>query len=139
VAIDQWGGAQELRGTVRRVEPSAFTKVSALGIEEQRVNVVIDPVAGPGWAALGDGYRVEVRIAVWEGERVLRVPSMALFRDDRGWCAYAVDGGRARLRRLEVGERGAEETQVLAGLAAGDRVVLYPDDRIADGVEVAAR
>jgi HlyD family secretion protein len=138
-AIDQWGGREGLRGRVRRVEPSAFTKVSALGIEEQRVNVVIDPVPGPGWAALGDGYRVEVRIAVWEADRVLAVPSMALFRDARGWCAYALDHGRARLRRVEVGERGADATQVLAGLAEGDRVVLYPDDRLADGVAIAAR
>lgn len=139
VAIDQWGGSEGLHGRVRRVEPSAFTKVSALGIEEQRVNVVIDPVPGPGWAALGDGYRVEVRIAVWESDRVLTVPSMALFRDARGWCAFALDHGRARLRRVEVGERGAEATQVLAGLAEGDRVVLYPDDRLADGVAIAAR
>jgi HlyD family secretion protein len=137
--IERWGGAP-LRGHVRLVEPSAFTAVSALGVEEQRVNVVIDLAAPQAdWAALGDGYRVEVRIAVWEGQDVMSVPAGALFRSGREWAVYRVADGRAQLTTIEIGRRNADRVEVVKGLAAGDAVVVYPSDRIEHGVQVEAR
>ncbi len=137
VLIDRWGGDRPLLGRVRRVEPSGFTKISALGVEEQRVNVVIDlvdpPEERPG---LGDGFRVETRVVVWEGSDELRTPVGALFRRDGQWTVFAVEGGRATLRPVEVGERNASEAQVLDGLAQGEQVVVYPSDSLADGSAV---
>jgi HlyD family secretion protein len=150
VSIEQWGGGAALAGRVRRVEPSGFTKISALGVEEQRVNVVID-FADPraAWEALGDGYRVEVRIVVWRGDDVVKVPASSLFRHDgggavgsgreTGWAVFKVADDRARLTPVEVGQRNGLEAEVLAGLAPGDRVILHPSDQVADGVEVVAR
>ena len=129
-----------LRGEVRRVEPGGFTKVSALGVEEQRVNIVIDPVGDPaGWAALGDGYRVELRIILWEGENVLGVPTGALFRQDDAWATFVVDGSVARLRKVEIGKRSGLQAEVLSGLQEGERVILYPNELIADGSRVEPR
>ncbi len=140
VLIEDWGGDGVLNGRVRRVEPYAFTKVSALGIEEQRVNVIIDFTDPPErWARLGHGYRVEVRIVVWRGEDVLRIPQGALFRSGDGWAVFAVEDGRARLRPVETGHSTGLETEIVAGLDEGARVVLHPDERIADGVRVAPR
>jgi HlyD family secretion protein len=139
VSIERWGGAP-LEGRVRRIEPSAFTRLSALGVEEQRVNVQIglaDPRAK--WQALGDGYRVEVRIVVWENEDVLKVPTSAVFRHAGGWAAFVVVDDIARLRQIEIGERTARELQVVRGIEPGERVVIHPSDRVADGVEVEAR
>lgn len=137
VRLEEWGGPDPLRGRVRRVEPSGFTKLSALGVEEQRVNVIVDlsdrPPAG---LVLGDGYRLEARIVVYGAADVLRVPSSALFRRGPGWQVFAVEGGRARLRSVEIGERSPTEAEVKRGLAPGERVVLYPSDRIEDGVRV---
>jgi HlyD family secretion protein len=135
--VDQWGGDRPLDARVRRVEPSGFTKVSALGVEEQRVNVVLD-FADPSAAvaALGDAYRVEVAIVVWERDEVLKVPTGALFRRGEQWAAYVADAGRARERTVTVGQRTAREAEVLGGLAAGDQVVLHPGDTLADGVRV---
>ena len=134
VAIEDWGGEQPLEARVRLVEPSGFTKVSALGVEEQRVNVVADFVDGPG--ALGDGYRVEARVVVWEAPDVVRVPGSALFRRGDAWHVFVVERGTARLRRVEVGHRGSFEAELLAGLEPGERVVLHPSDRVQDGVRV---
>jgi HlyD family secretion protein len=134
--VEDWGGGEPLRATVRRIEPSGFTKVSALGVEEQRVNVIADFAEAPD--GLGDGYRVEARIVVWRGDDVLRVPSSALFRQREGWAVFVVDGAVARRREVEVGARGPFEAEVRAGLAAGERVVLHPSDRLADGVRVRA-
>jgi HlyD family secretion protein len=134
VAIEDWGGEEPLRARVRRVEPSGFTKVSALGVEEQRVNVVADFEDGPG--ALGDGYRVEARVVVWEAADVLRVPGSALFRRAGKWHVFALERGAARLREVEVGHRGSFETELLAGLEPGERVILHPSDRVQDGVRV---
>jgi HlyD family secretion protein len=136
VLIDRWGG-QTLRGEVARVEPSAFTRISALGVEEQRVNVIVSMIDPP--PALGDGFRVEARIQVWEGEDVLVVPASAVFRDGGGWAVYAVAGGRARIRRVELGERGRLDVQVTGGLGEGAEVVLYPGEQVREGVTVRAR
>jgi HlyD family secretion protein len=140
VLIEQWGGDETLRGTVRLVEPSGFMKISALGVEEQRVNVIVDfedPVEA--WEKLGDGYRVEVRVVVWKGEDVLKVPTSSLFRKGEGWAVFARDAGRARLVPIEVGRRNGLEAQVLAGLEAGQEVVVHPADTLVDGSRVAPR
>ena len=133
VLIEGWGGGQPLEGRVRRVEPFGFTKVSALGIEEQRVTVVIDFAGDPATrAGLGHGYRVDVQIVEWQGEDVLRVPLSALFRDGDAWAAFAVEDGRARLRRAVLGHIGAMRAEVREGLANGVSVIVHPDDRIMD-------
>jgi HlyD family secretion protein len=140
VELDRWGGPHLLRGRVRLVEPSAFTRLSALGVEEQRVDVVIDLVEPRArWAALGDGYRVEARIVDWESAEVLRVPASAVFRRGAGWAVFRVEEGVARLRLLGIGRRNGLEVEVLRGLAAGDRVVAHPSDRVVDGASVIAR
>lgn len=141
VLIDQWGGGRALQGTVRRVEPFGFTKISALGVEEQRVNVIVDfDDVREAWEALGDGYRVEIGVVVWEEGDVLKAPSSSLFRDGEQWAVYRIDElSVASLRHVEIGRRNAVEAQVLGGLNAGDTVVAYPGDTLADGVEVVAR
>jgi HlyD family secretion protein len=135
VGIERWGGAPALTGHVHHVEPSAFSRISALGVEEQRVNVVIDPGAPRElWARLGDGYRVEASIGVWEGHDRLIVPGGAVFRQGDGWATYVVDRGRARLRPVELGRRNSAEVEVLSGLRSRDSVILYPTDNVRDGV-----
>jgi HlyD family secretion protein len=137
VLLDQWGGDRVLAGRVRLVEPYAYTKVSALGIEEKRVNVIIDPTEPLG--PLGDGYRVEARIVIWSAPDVLKVPASALFRANGTWRVFVVDGGRADRRAVEVGRRNPHEVQVVSGLDAGARVVLYPPTDLASGMRVVAR
>jgi HlyD family secretion protein len=140
VQIERWGGATALRGHVHRVEPSAFTRISALGVEEQRVNVLIDFDGDAAErAALGDGYRVEARITVWREDGVLQIPAGAVFRHDGGWAVYQVRDGRARLRPIELGRRNAAQAQVSGGLGEGDGVVVYPADNLTDGVAVEGR
>ena len=140
VAIDEWGGEATVKGRVRRIEPTGFTKVSALGIEEQRVNVIIDFTDPPArWQSLGHGYRVEAHIVVWRGAEVLKVPVSALFRHGEAWAVFVLTEGRARLREVMIGHRNSLAAEVLDGLEAGERVVLYPSDRIFDGVAVTAR
>ncbi len=142
VVIEEWGGALPLAGRVRRVEPFGFTKVSALGIEEQRVNALID-LTSPheDWRRLGHGYRVEARIVLWEGEELLVLPLSSLFRrsGDGHWAVFVVEGGRARLRPVELGQRNGLEAEIRSGLELGERVVLYPGERVSDGVRIAAR
>jgi HlyD family secretion protein len=139
VIIERWGDAP-LSGHVRLVEPSAFTRLSALGVEEQRVNVVIDLDAPrEKWARLGDGYRVETRIVVWAADAVLAVPSGAAFRHGEGWAVFAVSGGRAMLRQVQIGQRSDSEVQILSGLDEGAAVVLHPSDRVSDGTRIVAR
>ena len=121
---------------VRRVEPSGFTKISALGVEEQRVNVIAD-LAEPN-PALGDGYRFEARIVVWEAADVLQVPASALFRHGGAWSVFVVEGRRARRRDVSVGQRGGLAAEIREGLSPGETVVLYPSDRLADGVRIRA-
>ena len=138
VAIIEWGGEQPLRGRVRSVEPSAFTKVSALGVDEQRVNVVIDMLVAP--PTLGDGFRVEVRIVVWDAKAVLTIPASALVqRANGGWSVFVVDGARARQRDVRIGHRTSGFVEVTSGLSAGVQVVLFPSDNIREGVRVRSR
>lgn len=137
VLLEQWGGPTPLEGRVRLVEPAAFTKISALGVEEQRVNVVVDittPLAQR--LSLGDNFRVEARVIVWEDARVLKVPSSGLFRRGGEWAAYVVRDGSARLVPVKAGRSSGAETQVLEGLKEGDEVILYPGDRVKDGQRV---
>ena len=124
---------------VRVVEPAAFTKISALGVEEQRVYVMVDLLAPPEErSTLGDSYRVEADIIVWSGQSVLKVPAGALFQRGIEWQTYVIEGGRARLRPVEVGPGNGLETEVIGGLTEGDRVVVYPGDGLTDGVRVRA-
>jgi HlyD family secretion protein len=140
VWIDQWGGDRALRGRVRRVEPSGFMKVSALGVEEQRVNVIVDfDEPREAWQALGDGYRVEVRIVVWEAPEVVKAPTSSLFRHGEQWAVFVMDGDRARLLTVEVGQRNGLEAQVLSGLRGGERVIVHPSDTLQDGSRVVPR
>ncbi|MGH1345179.1 MAG: efflux RND transporter periplasmic adaptor subunit [Nannocystales bacterium] len=136
-----WGGDTSLVGHVRLIEPAAFMKVSALGVEEQRVNVVIAlEDAGEASAKLGDGYRVEADILVWRAEDVVKVPVSALFRDEDGsWAVFVVEGDVARVRHVELGRRNDLETVVASGLAAEDRVIVHPSDSLEDGALVQAR
>ena len=137
VEFEQWGGAEPLLGRVRLVEPAGFTKVSALGVEEQRVNVVADLVTPPEQRqGVGDNFRVEARIVVWETERALKVPAGALFRQRDDWAAFVLLDGRAVLRRVKIGRSGATEVQVVEGLKEGDTLVLYPGTRIQPGQRV---
>jgi HlyD family secretion protein len=140
VILDRWGGEQPLEGKVRTVEPSGYTKISALGVEEQRVRVIVD-FSSPreAWARLGDGYRVEARFVLWEGRDVLQLPTSALFRQGEGWAAFVLDGRRVHLAPVEIGQRAGLATQVMSGLKAGDRVVAHPDETIKDGVRVKPR
>lgn len=138
VLFERWGGADILEGVVRAVEPSGFTKISALGVEEQRVLVIVDLSSPPEtWAGLGDGYRVEAKFIVWEREDALTVPASALFRRDDGWAVFVVEGERARLRPVKLGPGSGLLTEVIEGLSPGDVVVVHPDDALDDGVRVA--
>lgn len=140
VILDRWGGDQAIEGRVRVVEPSGFTKISALGVEEQRVRVIVDIVAPrEAWARLGDGYRVEARFVLWEADKVLQLPTSALFRHGDGWAVFTVDGGRARLTAVKTGQRASLATQVLSGVTASTRVISHPDDKISDGARVKSR
>jgi HlyD family secretion protein len=134
--LDDWGGGQSLRATVRLVEPVAFTKISALGVEEQRVNVIGQPVDALG--PLGDGYRVEARIVIWEGERVTTVPGSSLFRVGEEWRVFTVENGRARERTVRIGQRNQDRAQVLSGLAVGTQVIRFPGNQLKDGTRVKA-
>lgn len=137
VDLEQWGGGQPLEARVRLVEPAAFTKISALGVEEQRVNVVADLVTPPeARANLGDHFRVEARIVIWETNQTLKVAAGALFRRGQQWEAFVVEGGRARLRQVTVGRSGGTETQILDGLREGEEVIVYPGDRVREGLRV---
>lgn len=137
VLIEHWGGNEPLQAQVRYVEPSAFTKVSALGVEEQRVNVIADFSDPP--ASLGDGYRMDARIVVWEGQDVLKTPLSALFRCRDAWCTFVIENGTATQRQLELGHRSNFEAEVTDGLQAGDDVILYPTEQVRDGTRVQPR
>ena len=140
VVFTRWGGERELYGRVRRVEPAGFTKVSALGVEEQRVWVVTDFTSPPEeWQRLGDGYRLEASFVVWEEDNILQVPASALFREGDGWAIFLVADGQAKKRVVEVGQRNGLRAQVLAGVVEGERIVVHPDDQVNEGVRVVSR
>lgn len=137
VELEQWGGAKPLDARVRLVEPAAFTKYSALGVEEQRVNVIANITSPPDlWKSLGDGFRVEARVVLWSADRVLKVPASALFRHGEGWALFVLRGGRALLTSVQAGHTSGVETEILGGLSPGDQVILYPGDRVSDNQRV---
>jgi HlyD family secretion protein len=140
VYFDRWGGDEPLAGRVRTIEPFGFTKISALGVEEQRVNVISDFVSPKGdWQRLGDGYRVEARFVIWEEEDVLQVPASSLFRLNDGWALFMAENGRARQRAVKIGQRTGLVAQVLDGVREGDEVVNHPSDEVSDGVRITER
>ena len=136
----RWGGDQPLTGVVRRVEPTGFTKISALGVEEQRVLVICD-ITTPydSWQSLGDGFRVEAEFILWEQDDVLQAPASALFRLGETWAVFRLEGRRAHVTEVQVGARSGLAAEILGGLEAGDRVVIYPGDEVADGARVTPR
>ena len=133
--LEDWGGAEPLQAHVRVIEPSGFVKLSTLGVEEQRVNIIGDFAVPP--VGLADGYRVEARIVVWEDDGVLKIPATALFRRAGAWNVFVVEAGRARRRVVEIGQRGTTEAQVLSGLDEHAQVIVHPSDQVEDGVRVA--
>jgi len=140
VTVEQWGGDEPAKARVRRVEPAAFTKVSALGVEEQRVLVLSDFVEQtPALKALGDRYRVEVRVAVWHSDETLLVPAGALFREGSEWKTFLFDDGNAKSVTVKAGRTDGKLTQVLDGLKAGDEVLMHPPDTVKDGSDVVKR
>ncbi len=140
VIIDDWGGAQPLDGRVRLVEPFGFTKISALGIEEQRVNVVIDFVSPQTeWQSLGHGYRVETRVVVQDRKDVLKLPISALFRSGESWAVFVNEDSTARLRKISLGQRNTLEAEVTEGLSENDLIILHPSDAVVEGVGVMQR
>ena len=139
VLIEGWGGSDPLKGRVRRVEPAGFMKVSALGVEEQRVNVLIDFDDISAASRLGDGYRVEVRVIVWQGDDVVKVPVGGLFRRGSDWAAFSIEGEQVKLQPVELGQRNDVDAQVVKGLSAGQTVVLHPPDTLTDGARVRLR
>lgn len=140
VLVEAWGGSDPLEGVVRRVEPFGFTKVSALGIEEQRVRVLIELMDPPErWERLGHGFRVQARIILDEAKDVLQVPQATLFRDRDRWAVFVAEGNVARLRHVELGVQNGLKAEILAGLEAGERVIVQPGDRVSDGALLAER
>lgn len=137
VMIEGWGGDEPLRARVKYIEPAAFTKVSALGIEEQRVNVIAELVEP--MAKLGDGYRVDARIVLWEGKNILKVPTSALFRDGSRWSLYTIEDGVAHRRPVKIGRMNPFEAEVTGGIQEGSRVIVHPPDKLSDGGDVEIR
>ncbi|MBI4658587.1 MAG: efflux RND transporter periplasmic adaptor subunit [Verrucomicrobia bacterium] len=139
VELEQWGGSKPLEARVRLVEPAAFTKVSALGVEEQRVNVIADLLTSrKDRLSLGDNFRVEARIIAWENHQALKIPSGALFRRGEHWGVFVMAAGRAHLRPVQVGRSSGAEAQIMEGLKEGETVILYPGDRVKEGQRVRA-
>lgn len=141
VMFERWGGDSTLSGTVRVVEPTGFTKVSSLGVEEQRVLVIVDIVASDNKAeqSLGDCYRVEASFTIWEGKEVLQVPAGALFRKRDGWAVFVVENGMALTREVKVGHRTGLAAEILSGLSVGEEVISHPDNSIEHGIRVRSR
>jgi HlyD family secretion protein len=138
--IGGWGGSNELKARVRRVEPAAFTKISALGIEEQRVRVILEISNPPSqWMGLGHQYRVFVHITIWQSDNALQIPLSALFRRDGNWAVFKVDGEVAKVTKITTGQMTFSDVQILSGLRQGETVVIHPSDLIADGVRIEIR
>jgi HlyD family secretion protein len=140
VLFKRWGGEGTLTGVVRIVEPAGFTKVSSLGVEEQRVLAIADITAPPEqWRLLGDGYRLEAHFVIWEGKDVLQIPAGALFRSGKEWAVFVAENGKARLRRVEVGQRNGLTAEILSGLKEKEQVIVHPDDAVSDGAQIRER
>lgn len=140
VHFERWGGGSSLFGTVRVIEPAAFTKISSLGVEEQRVLVVADITSPPGeWKQLGDGYRVDAKFVTWEGKNVLQVPASALFRSNEQWAVFVAEGRRAKLRKVAVGHRNGLIAEIVSGLSENEQVINHPEDTVRDGVRIRPR
>lgn len=140
VVYERWGGAESLHGVVTKVEPVAFTKTSALGVEEQRVQVISNITSARAlWKSLGDGYRVDSQFVLWQGDNVLQVPMSALFREKGQWAAFVVAAGRAKRQFVVLGHRNGLAAEVLKGIGIGERVIIHPDDSIRDGTRVTPR
>lgn len=140
VTFSRWGGESLLEGKVRTVEPVGFTKVSALGVEEQRVLVISDFTSDmEQWQSLGDGYRVEAHFILWEADNILQIPASALFRYNEGWAVFVMDDEKAKRRIVEVGQRNGLSAQIVAGLEPGEKIITHPDDSIDDNVLVKLR
>jgi HlyD family secretion protein len=140
VLFERWGGEKPLEGVVRRVEPVGFTKISALGVEEQRVLVIADIISPEQeWSRLGDQYRVEAVFILWEGEDVLQVSTSALFRYEDGWAGFVIEGATARRRLVEIAHQSGLQAEVVSGLSEADMVIAHPADSIEDGTEVELR
>jgi HlyD family secretion protein len=137
VLLENWGGEEALQARVRLVEASAFTKVSALGVEEQRVNVIADFLKPA--PMLGDGFRLEARIVIWESRDTLKVPASAVFRHGEGWSLFLVEDGRAKRCDITAGHRNALEVEVLGGIEESAHVVLHPSNQLSDGADVEPR
>ena len=140
VIIEDWGDEHKLQGIVRRIEPFGFTKVSALGIEEQRVNVIIDITDSPEkWERLGHGYQLDARVVLWENDDVLNIPLTALFRDGNTWSVFVEQSGRAKVQNVEIGQQNGLDAQIKEGLSEGSQIILHPSNRIVDGVRIRHR
>lgn len=140
VILTDWGGPHDLNGVVERVDPRGFTKISALGVEEQRVNVIVSFANPPeNLNRLGHGYRIEVQIVIWEDKNAIAVPSSALFRQGRDWAVFVVINGMAKLRRVQIGQNNGIKAQVKGGLEPGQLVVLYPSSELTHGTQVSKR
>lgn len=139
VKINRWGG-ESLDGSVRLVEPVGETKISALGVEEQRVWVIVD-ITSPraAWQSLGDGYRVEASFIIWQADDVLQIPNASLFRKRKSWAVFAAEGGKARLREVQPGEQNGLTAQILQGLEVGEQIIMHPDAALADGARIRLR
>jgi HlyD family secretion protein len=138
VLLSRWGGETPLEARVRVIEPGGFTKLSALGVEEQRVRVVADIISPESeWSRLGDGYRVEAAFVLWESDQALRIPANSIFRHGDDWAVFAIEGGLARRKRVKIDHRNGLLAEIESGLNEGDEVVAHPDDTVKDGVPVA--
>ena len=139
VEFNRWGGEQPLSGQVHIIEPVGFTKVSALGVEEQRVRVIVDITsATKQWSRLGDGYRVDAKFILWQGEDILQIPENALFRHGDGWAVFiATSNSKAELKKVEPGKRSALRAQILNGLNEGETIITHPEERIEDGRKIS--
>lgn len=140
VLFKRWGRDEPLTGIVRLIEPAGFTKISSLGVEEQRVLVIVDITSPPEkWNVLGDGFRMETHFIIWEGKDILQIPTSALFRSGTGWAVFVEEKGKARKRLVEVGQKNGLTAEILSGLKEKERVVAYPEDSISDGTKIRKR
>jgi HlyD family secretion protein len=140
VIIKSWGGEDALEGVVRVIEPAGFTKVSALGVEEQRVWIIVDFTSPRElWQRLGDGYRIEASFILWEADDILQIPTSALFRHGNGWAGFVVEQGKAVTRSVDIGQRNGLSAQIVNGINVGEQVIVHPDDRVQEGVRVVRR